>query len=247
MATLLLRLAAPIQSWGSDSRFDTRRTGREPTKSGVIGLLAAAMGIARDDDEALKPLLDLRMGVRIEREGRLLRDFHTAWGYKRDSSKRIAYDKSTGRPIPADSNTYVTYRYYLCDAVFLVALEGEADLLACLETALKRPSFPLFLGRRACPPTLPLVLGVRKLPLETALERETWQGRWGRMPDMLRVRTETGPGEVAPGRMRDMPISFNPERRQFEFRGIREYWLKPGGSTDHDAMNELEGGEGVCT
>lgn len=47
MATLLLRLAAPLQSWGSDSKFETRKTDREPTKSGVVGLLAAALGLRR--------------------------------------------------------------------------------------------------------------------------------------------------------------------------------------------------------
>lgn len=53
MATLLLRLAAPLQAWGADSKFETRKTGREPTKSGVIGLLAAALGLRRDEREAL--------------------------------------------------------------------------------------------------------------------------------------------------------------------------------------------------
>ena len=78
MATLLLRLAAPLQSWGADSKFETRKTEREPTKSGVIGLLAAALGLRRDDDAGLQPLCGLRFGVRIDREGELLVDFHTA-------------------------------------------------------------------------------------------------------------------------------------------------------------------------
>ena len=89
MATLLLRLAAPLQSWGSDSKFDIRRTGREPTKSGVVGLLAAAKGYRRDDARVLEPLCSLRMGVRIDQEGQLLRDFHTVWGYKRGAGNRI--------------------------------------------------------------------------------------------------------------------------------------------------------------
>ena len=72
MATLLLRLAAPLQAWGADSKFETRKTGREPTKSGVIGLLAAALGLRRDEREALLRLTGLRFGVRVEREGQLL-------------------------------------------------------------------------------------------------------------------------------------------------------------------------------
>ena len=76
MSTLLLRLAAPLQSWGIDSRFDTRRTERLPSKSGVIGLIAAALGLRRDAD--LSELCALRFGVRVDRDGERLRDFHTA-------------------------------------------------------------------------------------------------------------------------------------------------------------------------
>ena len=102
MATLLLRLAAPLQSWGSDSKFETRKTDREPTKSGVVGLLAAALGLRRDDTEGLARLNGLRFAVRADQEGSLLVDFHTA--KSRDTS-------------------YVTYRHYLQDAVFLAGLE----------------------------------------------------------------------------------------------------------------------------
>ena len=66
MATLLLRLAAPLQSWGMDSKFETRKTGREPTKSGVVGLLAAACGIGREAPGRLAPLTALRFGVRVD-------------------------------------------------------------------------------------------------------------------------------------------------------------------------------------
>ena len=70
MATLLLRLAAPLQSWGCGSKFNIRNTEREPTKSGVIGMIAAAMGIQRNDDpKKLEPLCRLRYGVRVDREG----------------------------------------------------------------------------------------------------------------------------------------------------------------------------------
>ena len=246
MATLLLRLAAPLQSWGSDSKFDIRRTGREPTKSGVVGLLAAAKGYRRDDAGVLEPLCSLRMGVRIDQEGQLLRDFHTVWGYKRGAGNRIVYDKHTGRPVPAEKNTYVTTRYYLSDAVFLVGLEGDTALLSDLDAALKHPAFPLFLGRRACPPTLPLTLGIRELSLEAALEAEAWQAKMGRMSDMLRIRVETARGENAAARTRDLPVDFNPEHRRFAFRGVREYWFRPGNVCDHDAMSALEEGDETC-
>ena len=144
MATMLLRLAAPLQAWGADSKFETRKTAREPTKSGVIGLLAAALGLRRDETEPLTRLVQLRFGVRVEREGQLLVDFHMARNEEKDRS-------------------YVTYRHYLEDAVFLVGLESEdTALLQELAEALTHPVFPLYLGRRACPPTLPLCLGLRE-------------------------------------------------------------------------------------
>ena len=122
MATLLLRLAAPLQSWGSDSKFETRKTDREPTKSGVVGLLAAALGLRRDDTEGLARLNGLRFAVRADQEGSLLVDFHTA--KSRDTS-------------------YVTYRHYLQDAVFLAGLESEDEaLLRELEDALQAPGLP---------------------------------------------------------------------------------------------------------
>ena len=157
MATLLLRLAAPLQSWGSDSKFETRKTDREPTKSGVVGLLAAALGLRRDDTEGLARLNGLRFAVRADQEGSLLVDFHTA--KSRDTS-------------------YVTYRHYLQDAVFLAGLEsGDKALLRELEAALRHPVYPLYLGRRSCPPTLPLCLGIRQGSLLDVLRTEPMQGR----------------------------------------------------------------------
>ena len=145
MSTLLLRLAGPLQSWGVDAKFDRRGTERAPTKSGVIGLVAAALGRLRN--ESVEDIQALRFGVRIDREGMLLRDYHTA------KSEKAAY---------------VTNRYYLSDAVFLAGLEGKETLLMEIECALRNPAFPLFLGRRSCPPEGLLSLGVNviiKIPI----------------------------------------------------------------------------------
>ena len=109
MATLLLRLAAPLQSWGMDSKFETRKTNREPTKSGVVGLLAAALGIGREEPEKLIPLNQLRFGVRVDQEGDFLVDYHVA----RKEKKTRKAEKIT---------PYITYRHYLTDAIFLAGL-----------------------------------------------------------------------------------------------------------------------------
>lgn len=183
MATLLLRLAAPLQAWGADSKFETRKTAREPTKSGVIGLLAAALGLRRDEAESLTRLAQLRFGVRVEREGQLLVDFHMARNEEKDRS-------------------YVTYRHYLEDAVFLVGLESEdTALLQELAEALTHPVFPLYLGRRACPPTLPLCLGLREQGLVEALQAEPALCPGGPKPDPNRggCRTARAGGCPAAG------------------------------------------------
>ena len=146
MPTLLLRLAGPMQSWGTTSRFDERDSQLEPSKSGVLGLLCAALG--RDRAEPVADLAALRMGVRVDREGLLMRDYQTATGVL------IA---ATAKPDP--KRTVVSPRYYLADAAFLVGLEGSGNaLLAECHAALKAPRWPLALGRKSYPPSLPVWL-----------------------------------------------------------------------------------------
>lgn len=184
-----------------------------PTKSGVVGMLAAALGMRRDSD--LSKLNMLTFGVRADREGEDITDFHMAHSEK---------------------NSYVTYRHYLCDAIFLAGLEGEYELLKELEIALQNPRFPLFLGRRSCPPTLPIVIGIRDLPLETALREEPPLSE--KHENMLRIQLETkDPGA---GMLQDMPISFNPARRVYGYRRLTEGFVECSQKeTEHDAMREL--------
>ena len=221
MATLLLRLAAPLQSWGADSKFETRKTNREPTKSGVIGLLAAALGLRRDDAAGIARLNGLRFAVRADQEGSLLVDFHTA--KSRDTS-------------------YVTYRHYLQDAVFLAGLEsGDEALLRELEAALRHPVYPLYLGRRSCPPTLPLCLGIRAGELLDTLRAEPLLVKQ-RNGAPLRIVADADPADAAAVPRRDLAVSFSPIHRQYGFRPVREWNTNPPempGATEHDAMAEL--------
>lgn len=230
MGTLLLRLAGPLQAWGYDSKFETRRTGREPTKSGVTGLLAAALG--RKRDEAIDDLLALHFGVRVDKEGELLHDYHTV-------------QMKSGK-------THVTHRYYLSDATFLVGFESEDEkMLKTLEQALYNPAFPLFLGRRSCVPTLPLVVGVRTLGLIEALRSEPWQlSPWMQKKEikkghgLLRILTDAAPDEKNIVAVKDFPISFHPESRKYTYRPVKEQLpvmmdsLLPE-ETSHDVMAEL--------
>ena len=149
MATLVLRLAGPMQAWGTESRWEIRDTGREPSKSGVVGLLAAALGRARE--ERVDDLARLRMAVRVEREGLVKKDYQTAMGI-------VAAD---GRP----DRRVVSTRYYLSDAEFLVGLEGTEDLLKKLEAATYAPVYPLYLGRKSYLPVGPSGYAREALPI----------------------------------------------------------------------------------
>src|SRR3546814_8035134 len=141
MSTLLLRLAGPMQSWGTTSRFDQRDTGKEPSKSGVVGLLAAALGIDRENWADLEPLTRLTMGVRHDRPGVLKRDYQTAQNI-------ISADRSKVH------ETAVTTRDYLADAAFLVGLPGpDRALHERALAALQNPVWPLALGRKSLVPS----------------------------------------------------------------------------------------------
>lgn len=142
-ASLALCFDAPLQSWGTRSRGVIRDTTREPTKSGVVGLLAAALGKDRGDDEATRTLANLHMAVRVDREGILERDYHT--------TQNVPTTEGKGH------RTVVSERYYLADALFLVVLEGNSALLEELHDRVDRPHWPLFFGRRAFVPARPLL------------------------------------------------------------------------------------------
>lgn len=160
MPTLLLRLQGPLQSWGTTSRFDERDTQLEPSKSGVLGLLCAALG--RDRCEPVDDLTALRMGVRVDREGVPMRDYQTATGVLRASDAKAEPER-----------TVVSPRFYLSDASFLVGLEAaELDQLAPLHQALRHPVWPLALGRKGFVPSAPVYLpdGLVMQPLEQALQ-----------------------------------------------------------------------------
>ena len=245
MATLLLRLAAPLQAWGADSKFETRKTGREPTKSGVIGLLAAALGLRRDDEAALQALAGLRFAVRVDQEGQLLADYHTAGN---PLPHEVARARAAGKTVNAQP--YVTHRYYLADAVFLAGLESDDEaLLQKIAAALSRPVFPLFLGRRACPPTMPLCLGIRQARLLDALQSEPPQtAAWHRTDGKsYRIVTDAAPGEPGAAARRDLPLSFSPIHRQYGYRAVRQIDLpaspasggEPPVQTEHDPFAEL--------
>lgn len=147
-----------MQSWGTTSCFDERDTQLDPSKSGVLGLVCAAIG--RDRTDAVDDLAALRMGVRVEREGVPMRDYQTATGVLLASGK-------------ADlERTVVSPRHYLADACFLVGLEGaDRVLLEHIQLGLRAPVWPMALGRKSFVPSAPVWLpdGLRDSDLEQTL------------------------------------------------------------------------------
>ncbi|MFD9061839.1 type I-E CRISPR-associated protein Cas5/CasD [Kitasatospora purpeofusca] len=152
---LLLRLAGPLQSWGERSQFNERDTAPFPTRSGVIGLLASALGRPRGAD--IGDLATLALTVRADRPGVLLRDLHTVGGGLPAAG---SVTTAEGRKRSGAAATLLSHRHYLADAAFTAALTGDPDLLAACADALAAPHWPPFLGRRSCPPEGPLLLGL---------------------------------------------------------------------------------------
>lgn len=211
MTTLLLQLAAPLQAWGTASRFAYRFTDPQPSKSAVLGLLAAAQGRRRS--EPIEDLLALRFGVRCDQPGTLIRDFQTA----------RALDESYSLPL--------TYRFYLGDAAFVVALEGDDAVVDGLVEALRRPVYPLYLGRRSCPPGRRVLHGVRAGAFDEILRSvdpdvgvpwiasDWYQRRQGAQVELDIVR-DAADGERSVGDVADLPISFDPHHRRYATRDI---------------------------
>ncbi|MFL1378970.1 MULTISPECIES: type I-E CRISPR-associated protein Cas5/CasD [unclassified Nocardiopsis] len=207
MSVLPLVLAGPLQSWGSASRFARRTTENAPTKSGVVGLLAAALGRERTAD--LSDLAALRFGVRVDQPGVRVRDYQTA------------------RHLVTDVSMPVSERFYLADAVFVAAVEGDPELIGALYDAVRAPVFLPYLGRRSCPPSRPLDLG-QPLPgrIEDVLNGLPWQAapwyRRGRRgtPEVELTTLTDSEGGTGGDLFRDLPVSFNPLHRRYAMRAV---------------------------
>jgi len=214
---LLIPCVGPMQSWGTRSRFQERDTEREPSKSGIIGLLCAALG--RDRNESVDDLADLKMGVRVDREGKLSRDFQTA---------RDVAVASGG-----DAQDMVSNRYYLSDAAFLVALGGALPLLKMIHKKLRLPEWPLFLGRKSYVPSEPPYLpdgliesvslneALRKWPLIMTTDQLKRQIKAAATGHSGKIRIVFETSDRTSETRNDQPVSFALGRRMFRQRYIR--------------------------
>lgn len=164
MKTATIRLTAPLQSYGGQADFNQRTTNYYPTKSAIIGMIAAALGYQRDNSR-IEELNKLLVAVRIEQPGKMMTEFQT-----------VEYRKS-----PTKTARKLTYRQFMQDAVFMVAIGSNDDqAIDKLIDALKHPKFQLYLGRRSNPPAGPLKVDdfQDKNPVQV-LEDLPWQAaKW---------------------------------------------------------------------
>lgn len=221
MHTLLLRLVGPMQSWGTTSRFDQRDTGKEPSKSGVIGLVAAALGIDRENWTDLEPVTRLSMGVRHDRPGVPRRDYQTAGCAATDTIVKADGSQAKGGGV-------VSQRFYIADAAFLVGLECEdRPLLERIHAALRDPFWPLALGRKSYVPSESIWVegGLQDIPLRDGMACWPWivkRRTWEEIPERLLVSFESEDGS---GVLKmDQPLSSFAERR-FGARFVRSEWI----------------------
>lgn len=241
MKTILLKFSGPLQSWGTDSHFEIRHTDFYPSKSAVLGLIAASLGWRRKE-ERIENLNRFRFAVRLDQPGSMLKDYHTAHKPEIKRGGIIKY------------KTYVTTRYYLQDAVFVTALGAEdghdADELAA---ALRSPYFQPYMGRRALPLPMDFLLDVVEGDPVSVLCALPWQAaKWyqekekrknnGRKRLSIFAEREIA-GSIARTR-RDHVLSLAASGRRYltrmEYESVCEIKI-PGAEQTHDAFAALGG------
>jgi CRISPR system Cascade subunit CasD len=228
---LLLWLEAPLQAWGHDSRFGRRDSLDFPTKSGVLGLLCCAMGAGGKQREWLEHWADLDMQVAAyvpaDRVGQplprqpLLRDFHMVGsGYDdQDPWQNLLIPKTSDGKKAVGGGTKMTYRYYLQDMAFAVALQAPADEVDAVLAALQNPVWDLYLGRKACVPTEFIAQG-RYTNGEEALAKSKVLAEAKRRALAFTVCQGEGEGEVIT--LNDVPLQFG-EDKQYRDRRVTVY------------------------
>lgn len=221
---MLLRLEGPLQSWGLRSRWDVRDTGDEPSKSGIVGLLGCALGYPQYDPRLEELDRQLTLAIRVEHRGRRMVDYQTVTGLLPTADGK------------AKAGTIVSPREYLQDAAFLAILAGPLEVLERCRDALVHPRWPVYLGRKSCPPTRPVFAGLvtEYDSLEDALRRHPWDW-YGRAadteePDELWCVLECADGTA----LRPDRAQANPAR-MYAARAVTEFPVPfPGAASNRE-------------
>lgn len=225
---LLLWLEAPLQSWGHDSKFGRRDSLDFPTKSGLLGLLCCARGAGGEEREWLQTLAELdlqliayvptdRQGLPLPRQP-LMRDFHMVGsGYDdQDPWQTLLIPKTSEGKKAVGGGTKMTYRYYLQDMAYAVALQVPVAMADELGAALVSPTWDLYLGRKNCVPTEFIYQGVfdaAEQALVAGAEVAATKGK----AFAFRVLQGEHPGEMLT--LNDVPLQFG-EHKKYRDRRV---------------------------
>jgi CRISPR system Cascade subunit CasD len=162
MDYLVFQLQGAMASWGEAAVGEYRSSHEYPTASALAGLIAAALGLRRDQETELRALnAGYLFGIGVCQAGALLRDYHTAQVPGRASMKgrRHVTRKDELSLARSDLNTILSTRDYRQGVDLLVAVQARVDAprtLEALQQAIAQPAFVLYLGRKSCPPSAPL-------------------------------------------------------------------------------------------
>ena len=219
---LLLWLEAPLQSWGHDSKFGRRDSLDFPTKSGVLGLLCCALGQGGQQVEWLARWAERDMQVQAyipaDRKGQpmsrqpLVRDFHMVGsGYNdKDPWQTLLIPKTSEGKKAVGGGTKMTYRYYLQDMAYAVAMSGPREALIELEAALQSPVWDLYLGRKNCVPTEFIAQGIYADTGQAMEKAGQLAEAKNRLP-AFKVLQGEHEGEVLT--LNDVPLEFGEHKR----------------------------------
>lgn len=209
---LALRLQGPLQSWGFDSQYNRRNTGLMPTKSAIAGMCCAALGFERGGEKEAAFLAEfesVRMTtIAIPRNGsrkpltvRRLQDYHTVQNTRKADGKM--------------KDCHITHRQYLTDASFGIILAGSGSLLKKISEKLDDPVWGIWLGRKTCIPSAPVLAGLRDTQ-EDALKLLIGNSPLESFTRQEDVETFAEGKDSLP----DRPCSFASDRRMFSPRRV---------------------------
>lgn len=231
---LLLWLEAPLQSWGHDSKFGRRDSLDFPTKSGVLGLLCCARGAGGEEREWLAAWADLDMQVigytLTDKHGEalprlpMLRDFQMVGsGYDdQDPWQSLLIPKTSEGKKAVGGGTKMTYRYYLQDMAYAVALQAPAEHITEAVHALQNPVWDIYLGRKNCVPSEFIFQGEFD-SAEAALQAASALANQKKRAFALRVlQGATDDGDVLT--LMDVPLQFGTHKQYRDRQVTIQTW-----------------------
>lgn len=242
MKTMLMEIKG-LQSWGCNESMTSRRqTLRFPTKSGIIGMFASALGLERDMSNAdkigigLNDLRSLEFGVRIDDDGTIGRDYRTMheYDYNVDMKTGLIHGRKFSRK-PSE----ISERNFIMDAVFIVAVRGTDEIMNRIHDSLNNPHYALYYGRKEFPASFDMLMNIKMdnfldVPIMTAFENEPSHSR-SNIKRSLRVIIDDN---TSNDYIMDDPVSFDMNDRKYNRRYVRFDTVVPAGSdADYESID----------